>query len=142
MEYNENKIIQKTTTGGKLPAYFRIDGNTANYKHDIANTLNTFFFTNIGPTLASQINVEGIQSYLKHRCCNTFSFKPIDVSATINIIENLNSRFFYSFGKYGMSNNKLITNEICESVTFIINTYLTTSIFPNKLKIAKKLYTF
>ena len=33
-----------------------------------------------------------------------------------------------------MSNNllKLITNEICESVTLIINQSLTTGIFPNK----------
>ena len=119
--------IQKTTTGGKLPDYFKIDGNIVNDKHVIANKFNTFF-TNIGPTLASQINVEGIQSYagyLKHPCCNTFSFKPIDVSTTINIIDNLNSK--YSFGKDGMSNNllKLIKNEICESVTLIINQSLT-----------------
>ena len=117
------KSIQKTTTGGKLPDYFKIDGNIVNDKHVIANKFNTFF-TNIGPTLASQINVEGIQSYagyLKHPCCNTFSFKSIDVSTTINIIDNLNSK--YSFGKDGMSNNllKLIKNEICESVTLIIN---------------------
>ena len=32
---------------------------------------------------------------------------------------------------------KLIKNEICESVTLIINQSLTTGIFPNKLKIAK-----
>ena len=56
------QIIQKTTTGGKLPDYFKIDGNIVNDKHVIANKFNTFF-TNIGPTLASQINVEGIQSY-------------------------------------------------------------------------------
>ena len=103
------KIIQKTTTGGKLPDYFKIDGNIVNDKHVIANKCNTFF-TNIGPTLASQINVEGIQSYagyLKHPCCNTFSFKPVDVivSTTINIIDNLNSK--YSFEKDGMSNNLL-----------------------------------
>ena len=138
------KIIQKTTTGGKLPDYFKIDGNIVNDKHVIANKFNTFF-TNIGPTLASQINVEGIQSYagyLKHPCCYTFSFKPIDVSTTIKIIDNLNSK--YSFGKDGMSNNllKLITNEICESVTLIINQSLTTGIFPNKLKIAKVIPLF
>ena len=54
-----------------------------------------------------------------HPCCNTFSFKSIDVSNTINIIDNLNSK--YSFGKDGMSNNllKLIKNEICESVTLV-----------------------
>ena len=133
------QIIQKTTTGGKLPDYFKIDENIVHDKHVIANKVNTFF-TNIGTTLASQINVDGIQSYagyLKHPCCNTFSFKPIDVSTTINIIDNLNSK--YSFGKDGMSNNllKLIKNEICESVTLIINQSLTTGIFPNKLKIAK-----
>ena len=105
----------------------------------------THCFTNIGPTLASQINVERIQSYagyLKHPCCNTFSFKPIDVSTTIKIIDNLNSK--YSFGKDGMSNNllKLIKNEICESVTLIINQSLTTGIFPNKLKIAKVIPLF
>ena len=42
-----------------------------------------------------------------------------------------------------MSNNllKLIKNEICESVTLIINQSLTTGIFPNKLKL-QKLYHF
>ena len=129
------QLLKKQKTGGKLPDYFKIDGNIVNDKHVIANKFNTFFFTNIGPTLASQINVEGIQSYagyLKHPCCNTFSFKPIDVSTTINIIDNLNSK--YIFGKDGMSNNllKLIKNEICESVTLIINQSLTTGIFPNK----------
>ena len=97
--------------------------------------LTSFFLPIIGPTLASQINVEGIQSYasyLKHPCCNTFSFKPIDVSPTIHIIYNFNSK--YSFGKDGMSNNalKFLKNEICESVTLIINQSLTTGIFPNK----------
>ena len=58
------KIIQKITTGGKLPDYFKIDGNIVNDKHVIANKFNTIF-TNIGPTLASQINVEGIQSYMQ-----------------------------------------------------------------------------
>ena len=79
---------------------------------------------------------------IKRPCCNTFSFKPIDVSTTKNIIDNLNSK--YSFGKYGMSNNllKLIKNEKCESVTLIINQSLTTGIFPNKLKIAKVLPLF
>ena len=81
-------IIQKKKTGGKLPDYFKIDGNIVNDKQVIANKCNTFFFTNIGPTLASQINVEGIQSYyagyLKHPCCNTFSFKSIDVITTKN----------------------------------------------------------
>ena len=50
----------------------------------------------------------------------------------------------YSFGKDGMSNNllKLIKNEICESVTLIINQSLTTGIFPNKLKIAKVIPLF
>ena len=63
--------------------------------------------------------------------------KPIDVNATINIIDNLNSK--YSFGKDGISNNvlKLMKHEICESVTSIINQSSTTGIFPNKLKIAK-----
>ena len=46
------KNIQKTTTGGKLPDYFKIDGNIVNDKHVIANKFNTCF-TNIGPTLAS-----------------------------------------------------------------------------------------
>ena len=43
-----------------------------------------------------------------------------------------------------MSNNllKLIKNEICESVTLIINQSLTTGIFPNKLKIAKVIPLF
>ena len=57
------KLIQKTTTGGKLPGYFKFDENIVNDKQVIATKFNTFFFTNIGPTLASQINVEGMQSY-------------------------------------------------------------------------------
>ena len=37
------KNIQKTTTSGKLPDYFKIDGNIVNDKQVIANTFNTFF---------------------------------------------------------------------------------------------------
>ena len=42
--------------------YVKIDRKIVNDKHVIANKCNTFFFTNIGPTLVSQINVEGIKS--------------------------------------------------------------------------------
>ena len=41
MYYQIKKIIQKTTTGGKLPDYLKIDGNIVNDKHVIANKFNT-----------------------------------------------------------------------------------------------------
>ena len=45
-----------------LPQYFIVDREVLTDKHVIANRLNTFF-TNIGPTLASQIVTDGNSSY-------------------------------------------------------------------------------
>ena len=50
-------------------------------KHVIANELKSIFFPNMGPTLVSQINNTGKQTYkgyLKNQNSYAFDFTPID----------------------------------------------------------------
>ena len=62
-----------------------------------------FFFTNIEPTLVSQINNTGNQAYtvyLINPRFYAFDSTLIDVDTTRSIIDRLNSKF--SYGKYGI----------------------------------------
>ena len=55
------ELVNRTSMKNKLPQYFIVDREVLTDKHVIANRLNTFF-TNIGPTLASQIVTDGNSS--------------------------------------------------------------------------------
>ena len=83
------EIIQKNPTKEQFPDSFKVDGEMVSDKCNIANKFNLFFFTNIGPTLASKITTTGGKSYkdcLKNPIFHTFSFKPIEVDTTVHII--------------------------------------------------------
>ncbi len=83
----------------------------------IANRFNTFF-TNAGPTLASKTTTSGGKSYkdyLNNPIFHTFSFNPISMKTTVNIIDRLPSKS--SCGKDGISTQllKLIKKQCSHS---------------------------
>ena len=98
-----------------------------------------YFFTNIVPKLASQISNNGKchTDYLKNQTIYKFMFKPISENTTINITKHMHPKS--SSGKDGIPTIllKTIKLEICKPVTTILNQYLSTGIFPDKLKVAK-----
>ena len=90
-----------------LPQYFIVDREVLTDKHVIANRLNTFF-TNIGPTLASQIVTDGNSSYedfLINPILHEFNFNQIGEEDVVNVIDKLPSKT--SSGVDGISTNLL-----------------------------------
>ena len=131
--------MNRTSMKNILPQYFIVDREVLTDKHVIANRLNTFF-TNIGPTLASQIVTDGNSSYedfLINPTLHEFNFNQIGEEDVVNVIDKLPSKT--SSGVDGISTNLLkdIKYIISKPLTLIINQCLETGIFPSKLKVAK-----
>ena len=75
--------------------------------------------------------------YLQNQPLHNFTFKPISVGTTINILDSLKP--MPNCGNDGISTKllKAIKQEICKPLAIIINQSLATGIFPDPLKIAK-----
>ena len=104
----------------------------------IANCFNNFF-TNIGPTLASTININvgNFTDYLPKRNMNSLFFTPTNENEILNIVRSFKSS--RSCGHDGLSMHllKQIIHSLVTPLTHICNLSLSTGIFPNSLKIAK-----
>ena len=69
-------VTSKTTTKTQLPQFFKVDGKILTENKDIANKFNNFF-TNIVPSLASNISATGNKTYkafLNPPCTHNFTF--------------------------------------------------------------------
>ena len=77
------------------------------------------------------------RNYLTHQTETNFSFHMIDNNATVRMMKRM--KMSQSKGHDGISSKliKLINTDISSSITVIINQFLTSRIFPDKLKIAK-----
>ena len=126
-------------TTKQLPSFFNLNGKIITGKSDIANKFNEYF-TNIGPTLATNINTHQNKTHHAFLTAPTekrLNFIQINEAEVIKIIQQLPLKS--SCGKDGMSTNllKSIKHEISKPVTLIINQCLRNEICPNKLKLAK-----
>ena len=77
-----------------LPEFFKLDEKTITDKIDIANQCNTFF-TNIGPSLTSNITTAGnktYKSFLNEPSAHEFTFNEITEVDVLNIIDKLPSK--------------------------------------------------
>ena len=133
------RITNRMMTKKQLPSFFNLNGKIITGKSEIANKFNEFF-TNIGPTLATNINTN--QNKTHHAILTAPTEKRLNLiqineAEVIKIIQQLPSKS--SCGKDGMSTNllKSIKHGISKPVTLIINQCLPNGIRPNKLKLAK-----
>ena len=103
----------------------------------IANEFNQYF-TDIGPSLANQINTNhNFKEYLHSSADSRLILQSIDEHKVMKIIEHLKNKT--STGTDGISNKLIKTakNELIKPLTIIINQMLHTGIFPEPLKISK-----
>ena len=115
------------------------NGKTITDSTDIANEFNSFF-ANIGPLLASNLEVSNkkpFQFYLKHTITSEFCFKPVDSVEIEKIIRSLKSKTYFGYDEMTTKSLKRIAPVSLNSLTLIINQSLLTGIFPDDLKIAK-----
>ena len=136
-----NDILSKTKLQTKSKTVIVENGVTHKDKEIIANKFNDFF-TNIAQTLAREIKYDGNKKYkyyLNKRIDTVFTFQNIDEETVRKTIQNLPSK--NSSGLDGISSKliKIIEPAIIKPLTLLINQVLNTGIFPDELKIAKKI---
>ena len=140
-----NEIMRRGTKS-KFPESFLINETYVKDNKKIADEFNSYF-SGIGNKLASDItrndtNDIKFDQFLNNPCTNDFTFRPISIETTVNVINKLASK--NSRGHDGISTKllKLITIEISETLTIIINQSLYCGIFPDNLKLAKVIPIF
>ena len=132
-------ILNKTHIKKDYPEQFNLNGVYESNRTIIANNFNKYF-TNIGEELASKITDPVGKShtdYLQFPCESRLNFPIANEDVVAKIIESLKTKS--SCGDDGLSTQllKKMKNEICSSITLIVNQMMTTGIFPDSLKIAK-----
>ena len=105
---------------------------------EICNQFNQFF-TKIGHETASNIPRANhdFQSYLTPNNYTQFHFRPINITETENLINSLKPK--HSTGQDNINTIllKRLKHELASPLTLIANQMLSSSTFPNPLKIAK-----
>ena len=99
-----------------------------------------YFFASVGELNSRNItehNDSSYRDYLSERIESSFEFRLVDSHDVKRIIKGI--KISRSNGHDGISSElfKLISNDIADSITLIINQSLKSGIFPNQLKIAK-----
>ena len=116
---------------------FLVNGILTENPKIIANKFNDFF-TNIGPTLASQIpqTNTSFRNFFKEENMQSIFLKPVDTNEVIKIISSLKDGA-PGADNVSASSLKLVINDIADPITHICKLSLTQGCFPSELKIAK-----
>ena len=110
-------------------------------KRKIACAFNEYF-TNIGPKLANSIEATNLENSFEMFLPNTnisstFSFSLVTYEITKSTIKSLKPKTSSGYDNISTKLLKEISDEIAEPLTLIINQTLTSSIFPDSLKLAQ-----
>ena len=130
-------ILYNVKKKNYLPSVFSHKGKVLKESNIIANEFNQYF-TDIGPSLANQINANhNFKEYLHSPADSRLILQSIDEHKVMKIIEHLKNKT--STGTDCISNKLIKTakNELIKPLTIIINQTLHTGIFPEPLKISK-----
>ena len=122
-----------------VPDNITVNGAECSDKQAIAEHFNSFF-ASVGELNSKNITEHGdfsYRDYLSERIESNFEFRLVDSHNIKQIIKGIKTS--RSNGHDGISSEllKLISNDIADSITLIINQSLKSGIFPNQLKIAK-----
>ena len=139
-----NGILNRNKKSSGFAKYFIIDGEKISDPQVIANKFNSFF-ANVGPSLSNNIkcnSTKSVKSYLKMTITSSFSFKTVNASEVLKVIQELKNKT--SFGHDNISTKilKAVAHILIDPLTLIINQSLTTGIFPCVLKIARVIPLF
>ena len=133
-------ILNKSRVHKEFPSYFNINGNRMSNMKDISTYFNNFFI-NIGPKLASEININGklpYSNYLNTIKVNTrFTFQKIEDDDVVKILRNLKPKHSSGYDNISTILLKLSGDVLLKPLVALINQSLHNGIFPQKLKIAK-----
>ena len=132
-------IMNKKKSKVKFPIYFLNNGKYVYGAKNIADKLNEYF-TEIGPILASEIDVSNkppFNTYLTSPCTSSFHFQYTSPSGIIKIIRGLKPKSSAGYDNLSSKVLKDIADKVSTPLSIIIDQSLCSGIFPSKLKIAK-----
>jgi len=122
-----------------IPDTMIIDGSECSNQQIIAENFNKYFatITERNAAFLTEYENSSFADYLNGNINNHFEFHTINDHITKRMINNLKTS--HSKGHDGITSElfKLINDDICSSITIIINQSLNSGIFPSRLKIAK-----
>ena len=135
---NINSILNKKQKDDSTIDHLIVDGKRITSDFEIATQLNNFF-TEIGHKTASQIPLTNVnyQSFLPPSTHPEFSFNTITDTEIDKIITDLKPKYSTGHDHINTILIKHLKHELIKPLTLIANQMITTSIFPDQLKIAK-----
>jgi len=133
-----NKTLNRNTKTDSHIDQLTVNNTTYNTPKEMADCLNNFF-TTIGHTIASKIppTTADPQTYMRPHNSPPFSFSTIPQTEIDIIIKNLKPKHSTGHDDINTTLLKSLREEITPPLTLIANQMITSSIFPNSLKIAK-----
>ena len=130
-------LINQMILTSNFPDSFIIADQKTTDPCTIANGFNTFF-ANIGSDINSKVrSQQHFTNFLTNPLPQHFNFTRVSETVVLKSLSNLKSKA--SFGEDGLSTKflKSVKHEIPKPLTTLINQIISTSTFPDKLKIAK-----
>ena len=137
-------IMNKKKSKVEFPTYFLNNGKYVCGAKNIADKFNEYF-TEIGPSLASEIDVSNkspFNTYLTSPCTSSFYFQYTNPSGILKIIQGLKPKTSAGYDHLSSKVLKDIADIVSTPLSIIINQSLCSGIFPSKLKIAKVIPLF
>ena len=131
-----NKIIGHQQNKTNLPSQLLYNGNNYTNSFQIANLLNKHFAT-IGHTNSDKIEFDKISRQINYNNPNTIYFQEPSLCEIGNIIISLKNSKSCGHDNIPTIFIKQINNNLTRAITKLFTESLTTSIYPNCLKIAK-----
>ena len=131
--------MNKKKSKVEFPTYFLNNGKYVCGVKNIADKFNEYF-TEIGPSLASEIDVSNkspFNTYLTSPCTSSFHFQYTNPSGILKIIQGLKPKTSAGYDHLSSKVLKDIADIVSTPLSIIINQSLCSGIFPSKLKIAK-----
>ena len=128
----------------EFPTYFLNNGKYVCGAKNIADKFNEYF-TEIGPSLASEIDVSNkspFNTHLTSPCTSSFYFQYKNPSSILKIIQGLKPKTSAGYDHLSSKVLKDIADVVSTPLSIIINQSICSGIFPSKLKIAKVIPLF
>ena len=136
-------MINRRVAKSLYPASFTKNEMEISNPTDIANKF-CDYFTNIGPNLASKIpsTNSSPKDFLSSSLSESISLQPLTVGELNNIVKSFNANKAPGHDNISMKIIHQSFQNIAQPLVTIINTLLSTGVFPESLKIAKVIPVF
>ncbi|XP_042076683.1 uncharacterized protein LOC106633234 [Haplochromis burtoni] len=134
-----NRIIKNESRNNDYPGYFIEGTRSINNMEEIVNGFNEFF-VNIGPKLAEEIKVDGIERDTGEnieRNSSSMFLRAVEEKEIYDIVRGLKNKTSTDWNDIDMVTVKTVIDGIVKPLKYIFNLSFQKGVFPQKMKVAK-----